>query len=150
MKIAIAMKTRHTNTYVSIAFSTCILKKWVDCWNSVLNAESRLTTRFCGPVLFWYVYTDLCLDLVGNPIHINALVAINQHMSISLKQADGRCARGVVNDVPMRALTRRSSRSKKDRAIEMTRVMITKDAQTSATLPLIAVDEAVRISLLPL
>ena len=37
--------------------------------------------------------TDLCLYLVGNPNHINALVPTNQHMSISLMPPIGACSR---------------------------------------------------------
>ena len=46
-------------------------------------------------------------------------------------------------------LSKCSSRSKNDRAIEMTRIERRKDTRTSATLPLIDINEAARISLLP-
>ena len=46
-------------------------------------------------------------------------------------------------------LSKCSSRSKNDRAIEMTRIERRKDMRTSSTLPLIDINEAVRISLLP-
>lgn len=50
---------------------------------------------------------------------------------------------------PENLVVNRSERSKNDRAIKMTQIERTKDTQTRATLPLIAIDEAVRMSLLP-
>ena len=50
---------------------------------------------------------------------------------------------------PENLVVNRSERSKNDRAIKMTQIERTKDTQTRATLPLIAIDEAVRTSLLP-
>ena len=50
---------------------------------------------------------------------------------------------------PENLVVNRSERSKNDRAIKMTQIEIRKDTTHAATLPLIAIDEAVRTSLLP-